>query len=123
MAPTRVAADYGGPLRAIIHAFKYERRRSLARPLARLMAEAAGDVLHDAACVVPVPLHPWKRLTRGFNQAADLAAQLGPPLVHALWRPRWRPGAGGPAGRAAPAQRARRVCRVAVVARSGSVPP
>ncbi len=65
------------------------RRRSLTRPLARLMAEAARDVLHDAACVVPVPLHPWKRLTRGFNQAADLAAELGPPLVHALWRPRW----------------------------------
>jgi ComF family protein len=85
----RVAAEYDGPLRDIIHAFKYERRRSLTRPLARLMAEAVRDVLHDAACVVPVPLHPWKRLTRGFNQAADLAAELGPPLVHALWRPRW----------------------------------
>ena len=89
MARDLVAAEYGGPLRDIIHAFKYERRRSLTRPLARLMAEAARDVLHDAACVVPVPLHPWKRLTRGFNQAADLAAELGPPLVHALWRPRW----------------------------------
>jgi ComF family protein len=85
----RVAADYRGPLRDIIHAFKYERRRSLAGPLARLMTDAAGELLHDAACVVPVPLHPWKRVTRGFNQAADLAAGLGPPLVHALWRPRW----------------------------------
>jgi len=27
-------------------------------------------------------------LTRGFNQAADLAARLGPPVVHALWRAR-----------------------------------
>ena len=100
-----VAADYRGPLRDIIHAFKYERRRSLAGPLARLMANAAPDVLHDAACVVPVPLHPWKRLVRGFNQAADLAAGLGPPVVHALWRPRWaQPQVGLPA-----AQRRRNV--------------
>ena len=84
-----VAADYRGPLRDIIHAFKYEQRRSLARPLARLLAASGAGVLRDAACVVPVPLHPWKRLTRGFNQAADLAAELGPPLLHALWRPRW----------------------------------
>ena len=100
-----VTAEYRGPLRGIIHAFKYERRRSLAGPLARLMAAAAHEVLHDAACVVPVPLHPWKRLTRGFNQAAVLAAGLGPPVVHALWRPRWRrPQVGLPA-----AQRRRNV--------------
>jgi ComF family protein len=37
---------------------------------------------------VPVPLHPWRRLHRGFNQAADLAAALPVPVVHALWR--WR---------------------------------
>jgi len=35
-----------------------------------------------------VPLHPWRRVTRGFNQAADLAACLDLPVVHALWRTR-----------------------------------
>jgi ComF family protein len=45
-------------------------------------------LLADADCVVPVPLHPWRRMTRGFNQAADLAAHLQRPLVHALWRTR-----------------------------------
>jgi predicted amidophosphoribosyltransferase len=35
-----------------------------------------------------VPLHPWRRVTRGFNQAADLAARLERPVVHALWRTR-----------------------------------
>ena len=83
-----VAADYSGPLRAIIHAFKYEGRRSLARPLARLMIDAGREQLRDAACAVPVPLHPLKRIVRGFNQAADLACHLGPPVVHALWRVR-----------------------------------
>ena len=56
-----MAADYRGPLRGIIHAFKYERRRSLAGRSRSLLAASAGEVLRDAACVVPVPLHPWKR--------------------------------------------------------------
>jgi ComF family protein len=84
----RSASDYDGVLREIIHAFKYQGRRSLARPLAQLLAAAGDDLLRDAACVVPVPLHPWRRLRRGFNQAADLAQRLGPPSVHALWRTR-----------------------------------
>jgi len=37
---------------------------------------------------VPVPLYPWRRLRRGFNQAADLAGELDLPVVHALWRTR-----------------------------------
>ena len=36
----------------------------------------------------PVPLHALRRWRRGFNQAADLAAHLGVPVVHALRRKR-----------------------------------
>ena len=84
----RSAGEYDGALRHIIHAFKYDARRSLASPLGELLREAGGDLLTDASCVVPVPLHPWRRLYRGFNQAADLAAALPLPVVHALWRRR-----------------------------------
>jgi ComF family protein len=56
--------------------------------LGKVLREIGVDVLSDAHCVVPVPLHPWRRLTRGFNQAADLAACLELPVVHALWRTR-----------------------------------
>ena len=88
-AAARLAlGHYDGALRDIIHAFKYEGRRSLARPLGAMLRESGVDVLRDAACVVPVPLHPWKRLRRGFNQAADLSHQVGLPVVHALWRVR-----------------------------------
>lgn len=80
--------QYDGALRDIIHAFKYEGRRSLARPLGAMLRDAGADALRGASCVVPVPLHPWKRLRRGFNQAADLSQHLGPPVVHALWRAR-----------------------------------
>ena len=77
---------YDGPLRQVIHALKYEGRRSLACPLADLLAQRHRTVLDEARCVVPVPLFVWRRLRRGFNQAADLAAHLRRPVVHALWR-------------------------------------
>jgi len=77
---------YEGALRDIVHAFKYEGRRSLARPLGRLMRDAGAPLLSGADCVVAVPLHPWRRLRRGFNQTLDLAKELDRPIVHALWR-------------------------------------
>lgn len=84
----RAAGEYDGALRAILHAFKYDGRRTLAEPLAAMMRECHEGVLRDADIVVPVPLHPWRRLRRGFNQAEELAAHLGLPVVHALWRSR-----------------------------------
>jgi ComF family protein len=91
VAASRAAGGYDGPLRAMLHALKYDGRRSLARPLGRLMRAAGGDLLPDACCAVPVPLHPWRRLRRGFNQAADLAAALDLPVTHALRRARATP--------------------------------
>lgn len=88
MDASRAAGEYEGALRAIIHAFKYDGRRSLARPLAAMMRAAGAHVLRGADCVVPVPLHPWRRVRRGFNQAVDLARHLESPLVHGLWRSR-----------------------------------
>jgi ComF family protein len=84
----RSAGDYAGALRDVIHAFKYDGRRSLARPLGRLMRDAGAELLEGASCVVPVPLHPWRFIRRGFNQAADLAVALDAPVLHALWRRR-----------------------------------
>jgi ComF family protein len=77
---------YEGSLREIVHAFKYEGRRGLARPLADLVRAAGAEILAGADVVVPVPLHPWRRMRRGFNQADDLARRLPLPIVHALWR-------------------------------------
>ena len=84
----RSAGDYDGALRKIVHAFKYEGRRSLAAPLAGLMAKAGADLLADADILVPVPLHPLRRLQRGFNQANDLARCFDRPVLQALWRAR-----------------------------------
>jgi len=87
----RAIGAYDGALRAIVHAFKYDGRRSLATPLAALMRARGAAMLGGAACVIPVPLHPSRRRQRGFNQAADLAARLPLPRVAALARVRATP--------------------------------
>jgi ComF family protein len=56
-----------------------------------MMRAHGQSVLSGADFVVPVPLHWRRRWARGFNQAADLAAGLGLPVVHALRRSRNTP--------------------------------
>jgi ComF family protein len=87
----RAVGVYDGVLREILHAFKYEGRRTLASPLARLMAKAGQDLLATATVAVPVPLHRARERSRGFNQARDLASRLGCPLADALLRTRATP--------------------------------
>jgi ComF family protein len=84
----RAIGAYDGALRAIVHALKYEGRRSLARPLGDMMRDRGAEIIAGAVCAVPVPLHPSRRRHRGFNQAADLAHRLGMPVVPALRRVR-----------------------------------
>src|SRR5207247_5098107 len=88
VARARAIGAYDGALRSIVHALKYDGRRSLARPLAALMRQRGADLLDGAACVVPVPLHASRRRSRGFNQAFDLARHLGLPVSKALRRVR-----------------------------------
>jgi ComF family protein len=73
-------------MKEIIHALKYERRRSIAPPLGDLMRMTGARLLKDADVVVPVPLHPRREYERGFNQADDLARHLGLPVVPLLKR-------------------------------------
>ncbi|RPI52697.1 MAG: ComF family protein [Acidobacteria bacterium] len=84
----RTIGEYDGVLRDVIHALKYDGRRSLARRLAALMRARGADLLEEADCVVPVPLHWRREYSRGFNQARELACHLGLPVVDALVRRR-----------------------------------
>jgi ComF family protein len=72
----------------MIHALKYDARRSLARHLAAEMKASAVELIARADCVTPVPLHWWRRHRRGFNQARELARHLDLPLIDALIRTR-----------------------------------
>jgi ComF family protein len=79
-----------------VHALKYDGRRALSRALARLMIERGEEVLEGAVAAVPVPLAPARLLSRGFNQADDLAGETGLPVRRLLRRRgfRSRPQAG-----------------------------
>lgn len=68
-----------GTMRQAILLFKYGGRRTLARHLGRLMIESAGRLFDPSQfdLLVPVPLHPKRERTRGFNQAMLLAKEVG----------------------------------------------
>lgn len=89
----RVVGPHTEPLRAAIHALKYEGRRSLAVPLGELMATRWHDAGVPIDGIIPIPLHPERQRARGYNQSALLAemvAQLsGIPLQpEVAWRAR-----------------------------------
>jgi predicted amidophosphoribosyltransferase len=86
---------FEGPLRQIVHALKYDDRRSVAIGLGALMKRSGAPVLDGASCVIPVPLHRNRRRARGFNQAALIAKHLGLPLLDALVRVRDTPSQAG----------------------------
>ena len=79
----RALGAYDGTLRDLVHGLKYDGRRSIAPRLAALLRERCAAVLAGADAVVPVPLHPRREWSRGFNQADVIAGELGMPV----WRP------------------------------------
>ena len=85
------AGVYDGSLREIIHALKYQRRTSLARPLAALLLERCGVALAGAEAIVPVPLHRSRYRQRGFNQAELIARALPLRCANVLERVRATP--------------------------------
>jgi ComF family protein len=80
--------EYDGAFREIIHALKYQGRRSIAASLATLMRTTGEDLLSNTDQVVPVPLHWRREYARGFNQAREIARHLRRPVLDALVRTR-----------------------------------
>lgn len=83
---------YEPTLERILHAYKYEGARRLAPWLAELLPEppGKGTAAWREYVLVPVPLHPARRATRGFDQALLLAeitsARWGIPVARLLER-------------------------------------
>ncbi len=75
--------SYEGTVRDLCLLLKHERNAWLARWLSELFAEARqADLsrLPRDTWIVPVPLHWWRRLRRGYNQAEALAQGLSRQL-------------------------------------------
>jgi ComF family protein len=74
IARTRAAVAYDELSRSLAIRLKYGRKVAIARTMARYMAPLVqndGDRL-----LVPVPLHPTRLWSRGFNQSALVAREL-----------------------------------------------
>lgn len=67
---------FEGPIKDLIHAFKYENQRALALELGPILLQSWPDSLPQPAILIPVPLSAQRLKERGYNQAALLAVQL-----------------------------------------------
>jgi predicted amidophosphoribosyltransferase len=68
---------HDGPARALVGALKFRGRLAAADVMAAQVAANAPPALLRDATLVPVPAHPARRRSRGFDQAALLAGALG----------------------------------------------
>ena len=69
----RAVSLYEEPLRACIHALKYDGNVRLSLPLGLLLAQAFHHYALQADMLIPVPLHSERQKHRGFNHAVLLA--------------------------------------------------
>jgi ComF family protein len=83
-------AAFTGPVRAALHALKYDGARRLAPVLALPAAERWRRVGCGGDMVVPVPVHPDRLRQRGYDQAVllarEVATDLGLPMREVLSR-------------------------------------
>lgn len=74
--------SYSGPLRDLCLSLKHQENAWLAQDLAELLVESHQERLRelDPVSIVPIPLYWVRRLTRGYNQADELATALASRL-------------------------------------------
>lgn len=74
----RAVCTHDGVAPRLVHALKFADQRYLAQSLGAMMARAGRVLLQEGDTVlVPVPLHPLRRLQRRYNQSALLAEAVG----------------------------------------------
>lgn len=80
--------EYGGAMAQVLYRLKWQGRDDLAGPIGRLLGPRLRAM--DADLLLPVPLHPHRLRSRGYNQASLLlqaarrTARVAPPVRHDL---------------------------------------
>jgi len=82
----RAGGAYDGVLRTALLQYKFHRDRSLVPLLKTSLSRAAGydiiaEALRRAEALVPVPLHPLKRLWRGWDPVLELSREVARDLL------------------------------------------
>ena len=76
---------FEGSIRDAIHALKYRGVRAAAETLGRLMSEYLEASPFSADALVPVPLNSRRLRSRGYNQSALMAREIGRRLNLPVW--------------------------------------
>lgn len=80
-----VALAYEFPIDAAIRRFKFHGRLQYGPAFAEILLHVSARLPSDVDALLPVPLHRWRHMRRGFNQAVEMAVpvsrQLGLPLL------------------------------------------
>jgi len=72
----RTPFRYAFPVDAALKAMKFRRQLVYAPAFAALLLPLIETDFRDCDVLVPVPLHRWRQVRRGFNQAGELCASL-----------------------------------------------
>lgn len=86
-------AWFEGPIKELIHNFKYQGQQALRVPLAELLLVKWQSLGRPADLIIAVPLHPRREKARGYNQSYLLASEMSraariPAPRQALFRTR-----------------------------------
>lgn len=75
----------GNQVQTILHAIKYKSRPKIATYYGTVLAKSILPD-HGFTCIIPVPLHPKKERTRGFNQSLAIAQGLSKELKLPIYK-------------------------------------
>ena len=67
---------YSFPIDAAIKAFKSHRKLYYQPAFSDLLLHASASLPADIDAILPVPLHRWRHMRRGFNQAVELCEPI-----------------------------------------------
>ncbi len=87
--------NYSYPIDVAIKSLKFNRKLFYAAALSEILCDGCVLLPDDIDAVLPVPLHWRRKMTRGFNQATELAKpvakELGVPLLRGVVRQKATP--------------------------------
>ena len=81
----RAPLRYEFPVDTVIKAIKFQRQLWYVPAFADLLLQTLRSEFAEIDALLPVPLHRWRQMTRGFNQAMELCRPLqkatGLPII------------------------------------------
>lgn len=75
---------YRYPVDRVLMAIKFKRQLYYVPGIAESLGELFVQEFPDCDALLPVPLHRWRQMTRGFNQAVELCRPLSRRFGHRI---------------------------------------